>query len=258
MTELSDDFAIAQTLALLTRYAFDLKGYMVKDLIALWLDSYHASWLRLATIEALYLGRYKAVSVEQILSVWLRLGSPNYHFNHDFERLICRNLPRYLTELSAFSQHKFAENEEIEIPKTESNQAIDLFSPSSSTNASLKPEETNLSEMISLAEESPEIFAEIDRQKTEMQMQQIKETKATKNHKQQNSEVFSSPSPQLPNTDRQLPIVNCDRSDYEALLNKARRVSKQTPIHQFVPPQDSSAFYSRLKVFVRKSLEESQ
>ncbi|NJO19488.1 MAG: hypothetical protein HC838_04685, partial [Spirulinaceae cyanobacterium RM2_2_10] len=56
---------------------------------------YHPTWIRAAAIEALYLGRYKAVSVAQILEIWERRGQPTPHFNGDFERLICRKLPDY-------------------------------------------------------------------------------------------------------------------------------------------------------------------
>lgn len=79
------DFAAS----LLIHYSFDLGGYPAKELIAVWLNNYSASWVRCAVIEALYQGRYKAVSVEQILAFWQRRGLALYHFNHEFERLVC-------------------------------------------------------------------------------------------------------------------------------------------------------------------------
>lgn len=79
------DFAAS----LLIHYSFDLGGYPAKELIAVWLNNYSASWVRCAVIEALYQGRYKAVSVEQILAFWQRRGLAVYHFNHEFERLVC-------------------------------------------------------------------------------------------------------------------------------------------------------------------------
>ena len=48
--------------------------------------------IRLAVVEALYQGRYKAISVEHILDCWRRRGQPNFHFSLEFERLICQNL----------------------------------------------------------------------------------------------------------------------------------------------------------------------
>lgn len=94
MREFDNDPDIAQTVELINSYGLDLHGYTIPEIISQLLAKYHSNWIRLATIEALYLGRYKAVSVEQILRVWSRKGSPNPHFGHEFERLICRKLPR--------------------------------------------------------------------------------------------------------------------------------------------------------------------
>ncbi|MGK7951351.1 MAG: hypothetical protein AB4368_21845 [Xenococcaceae cyanobacterium] len=99
MREFDNDPAIAQTVELLKSYGLDLHGYTISEIITQLLERYHANWIRLATIEALYLGRYKAVSVEQILRVWARVGTPNPHFSHEFERLICRKLPRNVAYL---------------------------------------------------------------------------------------------------------------------------------------------------------------
>lgn len=99
MREFDNDPNISQTIELMNSYGLDLHGYTTKGIISHWLNTYHANWIRLATIEALYLGRYKAISIEQILSVWVRVGNPNPHFSHEFERLICRKLPRNSTDL---------------------------------------------------------------------------------------------------------------------------------------------------------------
>ena len=100
MTELTQDLSLAQARSLIDSYAFDLGRDDAEKLLKYWLGVYHASWIRLATIEALYLGRYKAISIEHILSVWLRIGTPNPHFTYEFERLICRKLPKHLSDLS--------------------------------------------------------------------------------------------------------------------------------------------------------------
>ena len=84
------DFVVA----LLIHYSFDLGGYSAGELIDHWLNDYPANWVRLAVVEALYQGRYKAISVEQILVFWNRRGQPVYHFKHEFERLICSNFPQ--------------------------------------------------------------------------------------------------------------------------------------------------------------------
>lgn len=77
------------TIALLTYYSFDLGGRTAQDTMQRWLNDYPAQWIYLATIEALYQGRYKAHSVDQILAIWQRKGEVSYHFNHEFERLVC-------------------------------------------------------------------------------------------------------------------------------------------------------------------------
>ena len=118
MTELTQDLSLAQARSLIDSYAFDLGCNNSERLFEYWLDLYHASWIRLATIEALYLGRYKAISVEQILNVWLRLGNPNPHFTYEFERLICRKLPKHLSDLSNLTSSA-ANNAEVNSSQSE-------------------------------------------------------------------------------------------------------------------------------------------
>lgn len=79
----------AQAAALLVHYSFDLDCDNAEQLVGFWLTHYPSHWVRLAVVEALYQGRYKAVSVEHILAIWQRRGQPLYHFNHEFERLVC-------------------------------------------------------------------------------------------------------------------------------------------------------------------------
>lgn len=124
MTELTQDLSLAQARSLIDSYAFDLGREQAEKLLEYWLDMYHANWIRLATIEALYLGRYKAISIEQILNVWLRIGTPNPHFTYEFERLICRRLPKHLCELSDSDASTFE-------PDT-----ISLYQPKSEMSAS--------------------------------------------------------------------------------------------------------------------------
>ena len=110
MTELTQDLSLAQARSLMDSYDFDLGRDSVENLLDCWLDLYHPNWIRLATIEALYLGRYKAISIEQILNVWLRLGTPNPHFTYEFERLICRKLPKHLSDLSDLTTNNVKSN----------------------------------------------------------------------------------------------------------------------------------------------------
>ncbi|TVP56705.1 MAG: hypothetical protein EA343_23870 [Nodularia sp. (in: Bacteria)] len=88
-------------IALLTHYSFDLSGHTASELINRWQSQYPVKWLHLAVVEALYQGRYKGISVQQILAFWQRRGQVIYHFNMEFERLICSKFPESLTELAA-------------------------------------------------------------------------------------------------------------------------------------------------------------
>lgn len=75
MTQSLYDPATEQIVALLSGYGFELAGKFPQEIVLEWLEQYPAIWLRLAVIEALYLGRYKAISVEQILTGWARRGA---------------------------------------------------------------------------------------------------------------------------------------------------------------------------------------
>lgn len=88
MTQRATDPIVLDAIELLARYSFDLGAFAAEQLVEYWLRRYPASWVRSAVIEALYQGRYKAVSVGQILAIWGRRGQPIYHFNSEFERIV--------------------------------------------------------------------------------------------------------------------------------------------------------------------------
>ena len=81
---------LEQACLLLQEYSFELGGYVPEELMQLWQQALEVdpAWIRAAVLEALYQGRYKAFSVEQILSMWKRRRQPIRHFNPDFERLV--------------------------------------------------------------------------------------------------------------------------------------------------------------------------
>jgi hypothetical protein len=88
-------------IALLINYSFELSGYSANELVERWQTQYPLNWLHLAVIEALYQGRYKGVSVQQILVFWQRRDQATYHFNMEFERMICSKFPQSLTSSPA-------------------------------------------------------------------------------------------------------------------------------------------------------------
>ncbi len=89
--------ATAQAVGLLTHYSFDLGDDSATGIVDRWLKTHPAAWIRWAIIEALYQGRYKAISVDQILLLWQRRQQPCYHFNYEFERLVSHKFPRDLS-----------------------------------------------------------------------------------------------------------------------------------------------------------------
>jgi hypothetical protein len=88
MSEQARDAIAADVAEMMTRYSFDLGGYSLNRWIDQWLQQYPAVWLPGAVTEALYQGRYKAISVWQILDLWRRRGKPLQHFNREFERMV--------------------------------------------------------------------------------------------------------------------------------------------------------------------------
>ena len=101
MTDTAKDDIATSAIDLLTHYGFEHAGLQqVQQLVEHWLTIYPMQWLRLALIEALYQGRYKVVSVGQLLASWDRRGQPLYHFNHEFERLVCNRFPQKLSTQS--------------------------------------------------------------------------------------------------------------------------------------------------------------
>ncbi|MBP0000126.1 MAG: hypothetical protein J7641_14205 [Cyanobacteria bacterium SID2] len=87
------DIAEIEAIALLEYYSFDLGDETAEAFVDRWSECVPASWLRLAVLEALYQGRYKTVSVAQLLRLWQRRDRPYQHFNYEFERLVCDRLP---------------------------------------------------------------------------------------------------------------------------------------------------------------------
>ena len=80
--------------------------------VADWIGCYPLRWILEAVIEALYQGRYKTISVEQILIIWQRRGGPLHHFNGEFERIVCGQLVDAVSNISeeAVSQNDYSIN----------------------------------------------------------------------------------------------------------------------------------------------------
>lgn len=236
MTESTQDSAENYAIALLVHYCFELGGYRAEEVVAQWFANYPASWVRLAIIEALYQGRYKAVSVEQILGVWHRRNAALFHFNHEFERLVCRKFPQTPTER--------------------------FLLESVTTSYPIEPE--NLQE---LDEEESEFLEEtlMDEAEPAEETDSIELTvSATLSEKITSmAEVYYDVLPELSvNPERPVEVDNFPSAEDEEPLetaiyrphypiayeaNWARYELSKRPIHQFIPPKDNSEFYLKLK-----------
>lgn len=91
LTTFSTSQEAQQAAALLVGYRFDLGSHDARQWVSLWLDIYRPVWIRDAVIESLYQGRYKALSVRQILDLWQKRGNPIRHANREFEVTICQD-----------------------------------------------------------------------------------------------------------------------------------------------------------------------
>jgi hypothetical protein len=217
----TDSAPIAYAIALLRHYNFELRGYTPEELANIWLKKYQANWVRLGVIEALYLGRYKAISVEQILAVWARRGQPIYRFTHEFERLISRKLPQSLTAPLNVAPLEFSEEYNL--------QPLTYRTPEISKEAAIYEE---ISE-----EEEPIIEEELPIKITNTDVELI-------------DELVEEPEPEFLE-----PLVSSDvNSNYEADWSRCE-ISKQ-PIEQFTPPPDASGFYLKLKAVADKQDED--
>ena len=246
MTELTYDSAVSHTVALLNHYGFDMKGYTAEELIAEWLTVYTAIWIRLAALEALYQGRYKAISVEQILNCWKRRGSPHFHFNGDFERLISRNLPRptgmateksspVIQQDSSLSPDSVPRTTKVELPRTDQRESV-LSEPQQKIESSVGvrtqgvavQEKQTRSTIISVSEMERQALIQSNRPIGQLQSEM-----------EEKSKVEKQPEP---------PTSLWDS------FSRCSQAYKQ-PIGRFKPQPDGSQFYSKLRSVARQDLQ---
>ena len=240
MIELKQNLVVAQTAALLICYGFETRGQTIQRLTEQWLEKYQPNWLRLATIEALYLGRYKTVSVEQILNIWLRRGTPTYHFNHDFERLICRKLPRYLSNIS-LEQTQTQQSDRRSQSKSKTSKNLGDRVLSSPPSQPFKKEPTHSSWQNShLKTLNPTVksnlMVSVGKEQKRLSARELKDI--SQPPLKPRTTIDNKPKSQSSFTARS----NCSTS------NNARSV-----IHQFMPQPDFSEFYLKLKSVARQN-----
>ncbi len=214
--------AITQVVALLDRYSFDTGRLACAEVAIQWIERYQPAWIRAAAIEALYLGRYKAISVEQILEIWERRGQATPHFNSDFERLICRKLPDHLTnEVDAFLLKQYAEAR---------------HAPAATGSA----------------------IAETDRMPTPAASEPAIATTTTVSPSEPPIATRPEPAPAVPTAERGTDTAKLTARVVPLAIATPQPFSStevfRSPIAIYIPPADASEFYPRLRRFLAQSL----
>ncbi|MDJ0900527.1 MAG: hypothetical protein QNJ55_17130 [Xenococcus sp. MO_188.B8] len=241
MNELNCSLEVAQAIALIKSYSFDTNSNSTEQLVQKWLKSYQGTWVRLAAIEALYLGRYKAVSIEQIMEVWSRIGTPNIHFTEEFEVLICSKLPQHLivsdssliaTEASlvgktvpdtkeTLNSDCWQYSESRKLLKLLTGRTNELFSPSEL----LSPDNQSL--------QSPKTLSEV---KNILKQENRDPEKATRKEKTESQPIGYNRSQ----------IEKRSRNAFEVSASACNRRETST-IKNFHPILDRSSFFNKLK-----------
>lgn len=226
MTESTQDSATAYATTLLVHYCFELGMYTAEELVTHWLNNYPTKWVRLAIIEALYQGRYKAVSVDQILSSWHRRGQATFHFNHDFERIVCRQFPQMLVEKPESEPETASQPEQPDsLQETEKQ----TFSEQMTADVNELATSVALTEKIVFDHASTSVLAE--------------------------EQADWGDEPSAEDADAKASPLGRSMISYEA--DWSRCEASKRPIHQFIPPTDDSEFYLKLKAVAENSEESS-
>lgn len=212
----------------MTRYGFEIKEITLCELVEKWTASYSIYWIRLAIVESLYQGRYKAISVEHILALWKRLGHPSYHFTYEFERFITRNV--FIEDIN---NHKITEQQPVE-EKPSPSEAVGSTKPKNSI--TLTPIQELIKKIaIPLSLSSEKIISKT-------------------NHKPILNQVDAPP---VEPENSVIPQQDSHQQDLESHISLDSEKTSR-PINQFVPSSDSSDFYGKLRAVAHQQLEENQ
>ena len=242
MLENNPDAAAAALL--LANYSFDLGGYRASELVERWLTHYPANWVFLAVIEALYQGRYKAVSVEQILTIWLRRNKVLYHVKYEFERLVCSKLPAELQAQFSTRPSNVAEMWQE-----------DLSNPVDISSCCDQPEQLETAAISTPFEKLVQPIAQEQIRSSSIALAEVKQTHSNKPH---NAVEIGSVSPPSNLSAYQHHSNHSDQSSQNfASIQFSTFVPwgfSHPPIDQFLPAPVVSDFYKKLKAFVYLSV----
>jgi hypothetical protein len=219
------------TLELLSYYSLEGDRYPTPinkaQVLNRWLQSYPEQLVRLALIESLYQGRYKMISVEQLLALWGRRGQPTYHFNHEFEALVCHDVPHQMDQAVTFlsSASDLPQQSAANLPPVSSEQTASIEASEAKVDSIDSASSADLEDDL-LPENSQDDAAEI-------------EYLVDNDFEKSLSDVRPSVLSSVLASSRFLPLT-------------LHRLGLE-PIHQFMPEAEPVEFCERLEAIARSS-----
>ena len=222
---------------LMQEYSFDLSRFKASELVTIWHEHLQAepSWIRAAVLEALYLGRYKAFSVEQILQGWKRRGHPVRHFNSEFERIVFSPIDpavsQYVAMTASSPSELIASQVDGQQNAAASQIASDDIGPAPATAQSTSPSPDESSARAATDPLSPPIESD-----------------------QQQSLLTSEIAAPAPKNSDLSSLAEVNENEHAADSDDGTSpFSQPEPIQKFTPELESSEFYQRLQAVARHS-----
>ncbi|GAB4142856.1 MAG: hypothetical protein Fur0046_19650 [Cyanobacteria bacterium J069] len=248
MTHPARDPAILDAVALLIGYGFDLDGFAADYLVSYWAVNHPAHWIRAAIVEALYQGRYRAVSVGQILAVWRRRGQPILHYTPDFERVVSGRFGGFAVSTIAATEGRVRDGSPPESPSHSAPTSASAAQVSPNQETGDLPQETDQSQSES-AESSQEPSASSVKGE---ELSGLPDGSSQHANPSEHASVSErNPGVQL---EADFEAAAKDYTDNDSELDSStwwnRGSAAQNPIHQYVPiiPRiEASAFYAKLR-----------
>jgi hypothetical protein len=250
---------------LLDRYGFERGAFSAEQLVGYWLRSYPAEWIRAAMLEALYQGRYKSVSVGQILAIWKRRGQPLHHYSFEFERMICGTLSRLPTTEAIAAERSTthdSKNSEAIPPASQ----ITLPSPHPMAGAARHPSPDSASPATAAPESAPDRTEPPDRTSAARAIapddRPAPQSGPTPAAPQATDDPSATASSAEAASGEQLPprintaatAVSEDCFYFATPLDWSRSELIRPPIHQFIPDNAGSLFYEKLRAVAHEQL----
>ena len=256
MTDVTHNSRIQRTIIrLLNHYSFDSEKRPMPFVVADWMGCYPLQWIVAAIVEALYQGRYKTISVEQILIIWQRRGRPLHHFNGEFERIVCGQLvgvasaahkeesfDKLATDLSVVTQANLATNR---IPKTV--ESYELEQPSTQHPASVDEHDHDANSL-------DYAYMGSDRRLSEMlgdESTQDEFSRPSKSHLALDVAKQAISLKQRDAESHKIPVAVFEPVDKTARTSEWQQLTgapiRHHPIHQFTPIKASSTMHNKLK-----------